>query len=91
MTRGHSYDQLVLGQALRTDAGYVGMIGSRRKISTIYENLLKEGFSNEDFNRVHSPVGLEIGAETPAEIALSIVAELVKVRAGLKKGAGNES
>jgi xanthine dehydrogenase accessory factor len=81
MTRSHSCDQTVLNQALRTDARYIGMIGSRRKITTIFENLLKEGFTNEDLARVHSPIGLDIGAETPQEIALSIVAELVKVRA----------
>jgi xanthine dehydrogenase accessory factor len=81
MTRSHACDQTVLNQALRTDARYIGMIGSRRKITTIFENLLKEGFTNEDFERVHSPIGLDIGAETPVEIALSIVAELVKVRA----------
>jgi xanthine dehydrogenase accessory factor len=80
-TRSHSCDEMVLAQALRTDAGYIGMIGSRRKISTIYSNLLKEGFAKDDINRVHSPIGIEIGAETPEEIALSIVSELVKVRA----------
>ena len=80
-TRSHSCDETVLGQALRTDAGYIGMIGSRRKISTIYSNLLKEGFDKDDFDRVHSPIGIDIGAETPEEIALSIVSELVKVRA----------
>ena len=80
VTRGHSFDQMVLGQALRTDAGYIGMIGSRRKISTIYGRLLEEGFTRKDLDRVHSPIGIEIGAETPEEIALSIVAELVKVR-----------
>jgi xanthine dehydrogenase accessory factor len=82
VTHGHSYDQLVLGQALHTDAGYIGMIGSRRKISTIFDNLLREGLTREDLDRVHSPIGMDIGAETPEEIALSIVAELVKVRAG---------
>jgi len=82
VTHSHSCDQMMLGQALRTDAGYIGMIGSRRKISTIFDNLLKDGFTGEDFSRVHSPIGMEIGAETPEEIALSIVAELVKVRAG---------
>ncbi len=80
-TRSHSCDEIVLAQALRTDAGYVGMLGGRRKISTIFGNLLKEGFTEDDFNRVHSPIGIDIGAETPEEIALSIVSELVKVRA----------
>jgi xanthine dehydrogenase accessory factor len=82
MTRSHSFDEMVLGQALRTDAGYIGMIGSRRKISTICNNLLRDGFTKDDFDRVHSPIGIDIGAETPEEIALSIVSELVKVRAG---------
>lgn len=81
-TRSHSCDESVLGQALRTEAGYIGMIGSRRKISTIYNNLLAEGFTDKDLERVHSPIGIDIGAETPEEIALSIAAELVKVRAG---------
>jgi xanthine dehydrogenase accessory factor len=82
MTRSHSCDQVILAQALHTDARYIGMIGSSRKITTIFENLRKEGLTKEDFERVHSPIGLDIGAETPREIALSIVAELVKVRAG---------
>jgi len=80
-TRSHSCDEIVLAQALHTDAGYIGMIGSRRKISTIYSNLLNEGFAQADFSRVHSPIGIDIGAETPEEIALSIVSELVKARA----------
>jgi len=81
-TRSHSCDEMVLGQALLTEAGYIGMIGSRRKISTIYSNLAKDGFTNRDFDRVHSPIGIDIGAETPEEIALSIVSELVKARTG---------
>ena len=81
-TRSHSCDEMILGQALRTEAGYIGMIGSRRKISTIYNNLAKGGFADNDFDRVHSPIGIDIGAETPEEIALSIVSELVKARAG---------
>lgn len=81
-TRSHSCDEMVLAQALRTDAGYIGMIGSKRKISAIYSNLAKDGFTGEDFDRVHSPIGIDISAETPEEIALSIVSELVKVRAG---------
>jgi xanthine dehydrogenase accessory factor len=83
VTRGHMQDREVLAQALRTAAGYVGMIGSRRKRDAIYESLCKEGFTNKDFNRVHCPIGLAIGADTPEEIALSIVAELVRIRAGM--------
>ena len=82
VTRGHMHDKTVLAQALKTKAKYIGMIGSSRKRKLIYEKLMDEGFSEEDLLRVHSPIGLEIGAETPVEIAVSIVAELIKVRAG---------
>jgi len=82
VTRGHSHDKTVLAQSLRTTAGYIGMIGSRRKNAIIYEKLFEDGFSQKDIDRVHAPIGLEIGAETPEEIAVSIVAELIKVRAG---------
>ena len=81
VTRGHLHDQTVLMQALRTEAAYIGMIGSRSKRDQIFKALLKQGFTEADLKPVHSPIGLDIGAETPAEIALSIVAELVKVRA----------
>ncbi|MFC1824265.1 XdhC family aldehyde oxidoreductase maturation factor [Thermodesulfobacteriota bacterium] len=83
VTRGHTHDKTVLVQSLRTDAGYIGMIGSRRKRNIVYQSLLEEGFAQADLDRVHSPIGLDIGAETPEEIAVSIVAELIKVRAGL--------
>lgn len=81
LTRGHIHDKTVLAQALRTDAGYIGMIGSRRKRDAIYQALFKEGFVQADIDRVHSPIGLPIGAETPEEIAVSIVAELIRHRA----------
>lgn len=84
VTRGHSHDKTVLAQALKTKAGYIGMIGSRRKRDTIYRQLLNEGFKQTDVDRVYSPIGLEIGAETPAEIAVSIVAELIQTRAKLQ-------
>ncbi|MFH1114369.1 MAG: XdhC family protein [Pseudomonadota bacterium] len=80
VTRGHSHDRTVLEQALRTDAGYIGMIGSRRKKAALFEALLKQGFTNEDLERVYSPIGLSIGADTPEEIGISIVAELIKAR-----------
>jgi xanthine dehydrogenase accessory factor len=83
ITRGHSYDKEVLVQALKTPAVYIGMIGSRRKLSIIYNKLLEEGFTKEQLDQVHSPIGIKIGAETPEEIAVSIVAELIKVRAGV--------
>ena len=80
VTRGHLYDGFVLEQALRTNACYVGMIGSKKKIKTLYQNLMKKGISKEALKRVHAPIGLEINSETPEEIAVSIVAELIKVR-----------
>jgi len=82
VTRGHIHDKTVLDQCLRTKAKYIGMIGSRRKKAMIYEKLLEEGFTKADLDRVHAPIGLDIGAETPVEIAVSIVAELIQVRAG---------
>jgi xanthine dehydrogenase accessory factor len=81
VTRGHLHDKVVLAQSLKTRARYIGMIGSKRKRDMIYKALLEEGVPQEDISRVHSPIGIEIGAETPAEIAVSIVAELIRVRA----------
>jgi len=85
LTRGHVNDKTVLAQALRTKAGYIGMIGSRRKRDMVYQELLNEGFTQEDINRVHCPIGLNIGGETPQEIAVSIVAELIQVRSARLK------
>ena len=80
-TRDHLNDGILLEHALKTEAAYIGMIGSRRKIETVFDRLRKEGFSKEDLERVHSPIGLDIGAETPEEIAVSIVAEMIQQRA----------
>ena len=80
VTRGHLHDQEVLAQALRTGAGYIGMIGSRRKRDAIYAALRQQGFSEADLARVHSPIGLPIGGESPEEIALSIMAEIQQYR-----------
>jgi len=82
VTRGHAHDKTVLAQALNTGAGYIGMIGSKSKRNAIYKALKEEGFTDKDIARVFSPIGLEILAETPEEIAVSITAELIKVRAG---------
>lgn len=81
VTRGHLHDKTVLEWSLRTDAGYIGMIGSRRKRDKVYAALAEQGFGERDFRRVHSPIGTDIGAETPEELAVSIVGELIKVRA----------
>ncbi|MGC8659279.1 MAG: XdhC family aldehyde oxidoreductase maturation factor [Desulfomonilaceae bacterium] len=83
VTRGHAHDKVVLAQALRTDATYIGMIGSRRKIKLIYDSLISEGFTQKDIDRVHAPIGLPIGGETPQEIAISIVAEMIQERSKL--------
>lgn len=80
VTRGHLHDKTVLEQSLRTKAGYIGMIGSRRKQHLVYEELLGKGFTEEDLKKVHNPIGLDIHAETPEEIAVSIVAELISAR-----------
>jgi xanthine dehydrogenase accessory factor len=80
VTRGHLYDGIVLGQALESNARYVGMIGSRKKIGTLYQSLIEKGIAKELLRRVHAPIGIDINSETPEEIAVSIVAELIKVR-----------
>ncbi len=82
VTRGHFHDKIVLEQALRTKARYIGMIGSRRKVRMVFEDLMKKGISKDLLKRVHAPIGLKIGAETPEEIAVSILAELIQVRGG---------
>lgn len=82
VTRGHLHDKTVLEQVLPKDVAYIGMIGSKRKRNMIYQALKEEkGFTDEDFKRVYSPIGIDILAETPEEIAVSVVAELIKVRA----------
>jgi xanthine dehydrogenase accessory factor len=80
ITRGHQYDRAVLEQSLNTSAGYIGMISSKRKRAAIYEALMAGGVSQERLDFVHSPIGLDIGGETPEEIAVSIVAELIQIR-----------
>jgi xanthine dehydrogenase accessory factor len=80
VTRGHKEDMRVLAWAVRTQARYIGMIGSRRKVISVYKALEKEGYGIEEFERVFAPMGLDIGALSPEEIAVSIVAELVAVR-----------
>lgn len=83
MTRGHQCDYQVLRSALRSPARYIGLIGSRHKIDDTRRHLLNEGFSETDFNRVHTPIGLAIGAQTPQEIAVSIAAQMIGCRAGV--------
>jgi xanthine dehydrogenase accessory factor len=80
VTRGHRDDMRVLRWAVQTPAHYIGMIGSKRKTITIFRELRKEGLRADLFDRVHAPIGLDIGAVTPEEIAISITAELIAVR-----------
>ena len=70
----------ILRWAVQTPARYIGMIGSRRKAITVFRELTQEGLNPELFDRVHSPIGLDIGAVTPEEIAVSILAELIAMR-----------
>ena len=81
VTRGHSFDKQVLAQALQTKAGYIGMIGSRRKREAIYKELIDQGVKQSALEQVFCPIGLAIDAETPAEIGVSIVAQLIQHRA----------
>jgi xanthine dehydrogenase accessory factor len=80
VTRGHKEDMRVLAWAVRTEARYLGMIGSQRKVLSVYRALESDGYKPEEFERVYAPMGLEIGALSPEEIAVSIAAELVAVR-----------
>jgi xanthine dehydrogenase accessory factor len=80
VTRGHNHDEEALYHLAETQARYVGMIGSKRKIKLIFDDLMAEGISREALARVHAPLGLEIGSQTVPEIAISIVAELIAHR-----------
>jgi len=81
VTRDHAQDQALLEQLIDRDLAYLGMIGSRRKIAMFRQRLEAKGFDPARFDRLHAPVGLEIGAQTPDEIAVAIVAQLIAVRA----------
>jgi xanthine dehydrogenase accessory factor len=85
VTRGHRDDMRVLRWAVQTPARYIGMIGSKRKTITIFKELQKEGLAPELFDRVHAPVGLDIGAITPEEIAVAITAELIAKRRNVER------
>ena len=81
ITRGHLHDRIVLEQALDTNAAYIGMIGSRKKIAATYQLLMDNGVQKERLDQVCAPVGLKIDAQTPEEIAVSIIAQLIQKRA----------
>ena len=86
-TRGHRYDHVSLEAALNTSASYIGLLGSKRKTILIYEELLSKGVSIDRIKDVRAPIGLDINARTPEEIAISIMAEILMIRNG---GGGNE-
>ena len=85
VSRGHKQDEIALRHVVGRGAAYVGMIGSKRRTTTVLEHLLAEGFDRAALEAVATPIGLDIGAETPAEIAVSILAEITMMRRG---GAG---
>jgi xanthine dehydrogenase accessory factor len=82
VSRGHKQDEDGLRLVVSRGAAFVGMIGSRRRVSTVLRHLAEEGYPLEDLERVHTPIGLDIGAETPEEIAVSIMAEIIMNRRG---------
>ncbi len=77
LTRGHAHDLDVLRHVIKTEAPYIGMIGSPKKNAELKDQFLKEGFTEDDWNRIKTPIGLDINAQTPEEIALAIAAEVV--------------
>jgi xanthine dehydrogenase accessory factor len=81
MTRGHMFDTIVQAQALRTPCCYIGVIGSHHKKAGVFQKLREMGFTDTDLERITTPIGLEIAAETPAEISISIAAQLIELRA----------
>ena len=82
VTRGHEHDEISLRQVISSKAAYVGMIGSKRRVRAVLERLRAEGVPEALIKRVHSPIGMDIGAETPEEIAVSIAAELIMAQRG---------
>lgn len=80
VTRGHLKDEEALGSVIRSNADYIGMIGSRKKNATVFQHLEEQGVSAQELKKVHAPIGIDIGAQTPEEIAVSIIAEIIKVR-----------
>lgn len=77
VTRGHQYDELCLKSVISSNAAYIGMIGSRKRVLSVFQKLTTEGVSERDLERVHAPIGLRIGARSPQEIAVSILAEII--------------
>jgi len=91
VSRGHKQDETALREVVTRGAAYVGMIGSKRRVSTVLRHLAEEGYPVDALERVYTPVGFDIGAETPEEIAVAIMAEIIGVRRGGKGGAMRDS
>jgi len=85
VTRGHKHDAVVLEEVLRRPPRYTGMIGSRRKVKILFDDLRRKGFEEDLLGTVHAPIGIDIGAQTPQEIAVSVVAELIKARSAVNE------
>lgn len=80
LTRGHLKDEEVLASVVKSNAAYIGMIGSRKKNTTVFQHLEEQGISARELKKVHAPIGIDIKAQTPEEIAVSIIAEIIQVR-----------
>ncbi len=80
VTREHKHDEIILKQLLGKPYAYIGMIGSKRRVKSVKERIINQGFNREEVEKIYSPIGLDISAETPAEIAVSIMAEVIKVK-----------
>ena len=85
LTRGHLWDQVCIEKILKHQAAYTGMIGSHKKVAESIKILREKGFSDEEISRLNAPIGLKIGAKTPAEIAVSITAQMIEVKNGRRK------
>jgi xanthine/CO dehydrogenase XdhC/CoxF family maturation factor len=79
VTRGHQYDEICLRGVVRANAAYVGMIGSKRRVISVFKKLVEEGYGERELSKVYAPIGLSIGAKSPQEIALAIVAQIIEV------------
>jgi xanthine dehydrogenase accessory factor len=82
VTRGHVHDLACLEEVISSPAAYIGMIGSQRRVRTVIAHAREKGFDPALLQRLHAPIGLDIGAQSPAEIAVAIAAEMIGVRRG---------
>ncbi len=82
VTRGHRYDEFCLRLLLNSKVGYLGVLGSRRRVRAVFHDLLEDGYTEEQLQKIFAPIGIDIGAQTPSEIAVSIMAELVSLKRG---------